>query len=142
MVESSPRPPWDMYFMGIVQAVSTRADCRRRQVGTVIVDADHRILSTGYNGTIPGRPGCLSGACPRGLLSDEEAKTAPKKDGPDRCIAVHAEVNALLNARQSVKGATAYVNKQPCFDCDNALRAAGIERIVYPSGRTITTQNC
>lgn len=58
------RPDWDTYFLGVAQSISARADCRRRTVGAVIVSQDHRVLSTGYNGAPPGRPGCLAGACP------------------------------------------------------------------------------
>lgn len=44
------RPDWDTYFLGVADAVAVRADCRRRQVGAVIVSEDRRIISTGYNG--------------------------------------------------------------------------------------------
>lgn len=61
------RPKWDSYFLGVADAVAARADCTRRRIGAVIVDSDHRIVSTGYNGAPSGKPGCLSaGACVRG----------------------------------------------------------------------------
>jgi dCMP deaminase len=61
------RISWEQYFFGIVDAVSRRADCTRRQVGAIIVDTDHRLVAAGYNGAPPGAKGCLSdGACPRG----------------------------------------------------------------------------
>ncbi|MDR1431207.1 MAG: cell division protein DedD, partial [Propionibacteriaceae bacterium] len=93
-------PSWDDYFLGIAQAVSARAKCLRRRVGAVVV-LDKRIIATGYNGAAPGRPDCLEGACPRGQLSYEQV---PGYGGYDRpgtasfCIAIHAEVNALLFA--------------------------------------------
>lgn len=52
--------------MGIARAVSTRGDCTRRRVGALIVDVNHRIIGSGYNGTEPGGPSCLKGDCPRG----------------------------------------------------------------------------
>lgn len=63
------RPSWDDYFVTIARAVAARSDCRRRQVGAVLVDESHRIVGTGYTGAPSGHPGCLEGACPRGLLS-------------------------------------------------------------------------
>lgn len=59
---------WVDYFLSIADAVAVRADCTRRSVGAVVVDARTKhIISTGYNGAPPGQPGCLSdGACPRG----------------------------------------------------------------------------
>lgn len=126
------RPTWDEYFLTIARSVATRADCTRRRVGCLIVDADHRIIGTGFNGAPSGEPGCLSsGACPRGRLSYAEVP----KDAPyNNCIAIHAEANALLYARTSCKGATAYITDAPCPDCAKLLRGAGIERIVYPGG--------
>lgn len=62
----SERPSWDDWAMGLAQAVAKRADCSRRQVGAVILDTEHRVVSTGYNGSFPGGPSCLAGDCPRG----------------------------------------------------------------------------
>lgn len=126
------RPEWDAYFLLIAKAVAKRADCRRRRHGCVLVDADHRIIATGYNGAPAGEPGCLSGACPRGLLSYDEVESLSSYDsGPGMCISVHAEANALLYARASCKGATAYITGEPCPTCHKLLRGAGVERIVW-----------
>lgn len=126
------RPDWDAYFLGIARSVAARADCRRRRHGCVLVDVDRRIIGTGYNGAPAGEPGCLAGACPRGLLSYDEVESLSSYDsGPGRCISVHAEANALLYARTSCKGATAYVTGEPCPTCHKLLRGAGIERIVW-----------
>ena len=128
----SDRPDWDDYFLGLAVAVSLRADCRRSQVGCVLVDTDHRVIGTGYNGAVRGDPGCLEGACPRGLLSyDAVAANSNYDTGPGRCISLHAEANALLYARTSCQGATAYLTRSPCPTCAKLLRGAGIERIVY-----------
>lgn len=120
------RPGWDDYFLAIAETVAQRADCTRRRVGCVLVDGEHRIVATGYNGTAPGLPGCLAGACPRGRLTYEEQ---PAFTGYDNCISVHAEINALLWANG--RGETAYLTCPPCPACRNALRAAGITRIIY-----------
>ena len=122
------RPGWDAYFLAIAQAVATRADCTRRQIGCVLV-LDNRVIATGYNGAPAGDDGCLSGACPRGRLSYNEV---PKDSPYDNCIAVHAEANALIYARTSCVGATAYITDTPCPSCLKLLRGAGIDRIVHP----------
>ena len=123
------RPRWDDYFLRIANAVAIRADCTRRRVGCVIVDTDRRVVSTGYNGAPAGQPGCLSGACPRGLRGYDEIA---KDSNYDNCISVHAEANALIYARTSLRGATAYITDAPCPSCRKLLAGAGIERIVYP----------
>lgn len=131
--DTDGRPTWDDYFLGIALVVASRADCRRRQHGCVLVDQDNRIIGTGYNGAPAGDEGCLSGACPRGMLAyDELASLSSYDSGPGQCISVHAEANALLYARTSCKGATAYITGEPCPTCAKLLRGAGVERIVYP----------
>lgn len=132
---SPTRPDWDEYFLEIAGVVSLRADCRRRQHGAVVVSADRRIVGTGYNGAPSGEPGCLSGACPRGLLSYEELQSMSSYEtGPGRCISIHAEANALLYAgRDKTVGATIYITGEPCSGCVKLIRAAGISKAVYPS---------
>lgn len=130
-MRNGARPDWDSYFIGLAVAVSTRADCTRRRVGCVIVDQDHRVIATGYNGAPAGEPGCLEGACPRGQLSYAQLAEHTDYDaGPGRCIALHAEANALLYARTSTKGATAYLTDKPCPTCARLLAGAQIERVV------------
>jgi len=52
------RQDWDHYFMDLADKVSERATCNRKHVGAVIVDSNHRLISTGYNGSAPGAPHC------------------------------------------------------------------------------------
>ena len=122
----STRPSWDDWGLGLAQAVSARADCTRRKVGAVIVDKDHRVVSTGYNGSPPGGPSCLAGGCPRGQHFKDRRycyvhgsdtcscavwQCACRNDWPcdqavqpgssydtglGSCIALHAEQNAII----------------------------------------------
>lgn len=129
-------PSWDDYFLGIAQAVAARAKCTRRRVGAVLVH-DLRIIATGYNGAAPGHPDCLEGACPRGQLTYDQVPGLGDYDRPGTpgfCIAIHAEVNALLFATRDTKGATAFITDPPCPGCRKALAAAGIVRAVWPHG--------
>lgn len=129
-------PGWDEYFLNIATAVSGRAKCTRRRVGAVLV-LDRRIIATGYNGAAPGRPDCLEGACPRGQLDYSQVPGLGDYDRPGTpgfCIAIHAEVNALLFSTQDTKGAIAYITDPPCPGCRKALAAAGIVRAVWPGG--------
>jgi len=51
------RPTWDKYFIDMCDLVSTRGTCDRKKVGAVLVK-DKRVISTGYNGSLPGLPHC------------------------------------------------------------------------------------
>lgn len=127
------RPNWDNYFLVIARAVALRADCNRRRVGAVVVDRDHRIVATGYNGAPAGEPGCLTaGACPRGRSNVPPGSSYDTGEGA--CIAIHAEQNALLYAGQ--KGcvrSVLYLTDEPCGGCWRFVRASGVERVVWIS---------
>ena len=114
------RKSWDEYFMEITQLVAQRSTCDRAFVGCVLVNSDHRIVSTGYNGTASGNPHCIDVG-------------HRMRDG--HCIAtIHAEMNALLYcAKEGIpaKGSICYVTHFPCLNCRKALIQAGISAIYY-----------
>lgn len=126
------RISWDEYFLTIAKAVSLRADCTRSQVGAVLVDKEHRIISTGYNGAPSGAPGCMTkSACPRGRLSLDEH---PPGGNYANCIANHAERNAILYADPEERsGSTLYITRRPCTDCHELILNEGITWIVWES---------
>ena len=114
---------WDEFFMRVAIAAKLRSKDPNTQVGACIADTNHRILSVGYNGT------------PAGLDDDEfpwESTGDPLTDKPHYVI--HAEANAILNYRGSLKdmaGATVYVTLFPCHECAKTLVQAGIGEVVY-----------
>ncbi len=48
---------------------------------------------------------------------------------------VHAEQNAIINAKSDLSGATAYVTEFPCSTCTKLLIQAGIKDIYYISSK-------
>jgi dCMP deaminase len=123
------RPTWDQYFLDIASMVAIRSDCTRAKIGAVIVDTNNRLVSAGYIGVAAGEPGCLDGACPRGLLSAEQCHPGSPYDN---CISFHAEVNALLYSdRTRHEGGTMYITREPCDWCAKLIRASGLARVVH-----------
>jgi len=112
------RPCWDEYFLKLAMLASERATCPRMHCGCVLVK-DRYVLSTGYNGSLPGAPHCDDAGC---LVVD------------GHCVRTnHAEMNAIAQAARhgvSLEGAAAYVTNMPCTTCAKALVAAGIRRVV------------
>jgi len=98
--------------------VSERATCPRMHCGCVLVK-DKQILSTGYNGSIPGGSHCEDDGC---MIVDKH------------CVrTIHGEMNAILQCSShgvSTAGATAYVTNMPCTNCSKALITAGIKEVV------------
>ena len=129
--EKTERPTWDQWALRIAEAVATRADCTRAQVGSVVLSRTNRVLSVGYNGLIAGIPGCASaGNCPRGRLSPEQC--APDSDYWN-CPATHSERNAIEHADPAqLSGATLFVTREPCPGCWTLIRSCGISRVVTP----------
>ena len=117
------RPSLDEYFLDIATLVATRSTCLHRKVGAVLVREKY-ILSTGYNGAPVGEPHC-----------GEVGFNKPEHGvGMERCRAVHAEVNAIIQAAihgVSIDGATLYCTHSPCPICSQILKNAKIKRIFW-----------
>ena len=83
---------WDEFFMSVAIAAQRRSKDPNTQVGACIANTNHRILSVGYNGT----PSALNDDFfPWGTSDD------PLQDKHN--YVVHAEANAVLNYRGSLK---------------------------------------
>ena len=125
----------DEYYLEIARAVAKRSTCLRRQYGVVIVQHDE-IVSTGYNGAARGFVDCMAaGICFRMQIG------IPHGEQYEKCLAVHAEQNAMLSAsRAEMLGAKLYLvgfengeelqDPLPCVLCARMLRNAGIQRVV------------
>ncbi len=125
------RPGFDDWGLLVATAVATRGDCRKKQVGAVILDPRHRVVSTGYNGAPPGGPSCLAGECPRAFT--DAAPGSSYDTGPGACIALHAEMNAIIYADPArLPGAAIYVTCEPCQGCARMIAGSGITRTVWP----------
>jgi dCMP deaminase len=112
--------------MQIARDVASRATCDRKHVGCVLVSTQRSIISTGYNGSIPGTPHCDDVG--HMLVFD------PTTNRQSCVRTTHAEVNAICQAAaegRAVRSATAYVTASPCWPCFKALATAGIRRIVF-----------
>lgn len=123
------RPSLDEYLMDAAILAATRTTCLRRGVGCVLASKRGHIMAVGYNGVAAGLPHCsqkdwkdeVPHAC-------EGWRMAP---GLDKCEAIHAEQNALLQCRDPWEIETAYVTLSPCKACLKLLLNTGCKRIVF-----------
>ena len=128
-----PRISKDSYYINIALAVARRSTCLRRQYGAVIVK-DDCIISTGYNGSSRGEPNCCDvGECWR------QAHNIPHGEQYEKCVAVHAEDNAISQAGREAIGATLYlagledgkpIKAEPCVMCARKIKNARIKEVV------------
>ena len=127
------------YYLNIAAAVAKRSTCLRRQYGAVIVK-DDVIVSTGYNGAARGEPNCCdTGECWR------EAHGIPHGEQYEKCRAVHAEANAIINGNRSdMIGATLYLAgfengerlnyPKPCEMCWRMIWNSRIKDVCWNGG--------
>jgi dCMP deaminase len=109
------RPSWDEYFLALAEQISRRSQDPSTRHGCVLVDADNRVISTGYNGPVAGLPN----------------EIVPLERPAKYDWFIHAEDNAVAFARCDLRGATAYVTGAPCAACFRRFLQVGIRRIVY-----------
>ena len=128
------------YYLAIAAEVARRSTCLRRQYGAVIVKNDE-IVATGYNGAPRGDDNCCDvGSCWR------ERNNIPHGEQYEKCVAVHAECNAIISAsRMEMLGSTLYLagfegldhpieNPVPCLICTRLIKNAGIEQVINAHG--------
>lgn len=89
------------------------------KVGAVIVDANNRVVSLGFNGL------------PRGIADD--SSWLNNREIKYKVI-LHAEENALAFASRDVSGCSIYTwPMMPCAHCASLIVQRGIARVVAPA---------
>lgn len=108
---------WDKRFLELAKHIAQWSKDPSTRCGCVIVRPDRTIASLGYNGF------------PRGI-EDKEEWLNNREEKYKRVI--HGEMNALLNAREPLKGYTLYTYPGPCSceRCTVHIIQAGITRVV------------
>jgi dCMP deaminase len=118
MTELKPRPSWDEWLLGLAEYISTRSKDPSTKCGAVIVRPDNTITATGYNGF----PRNIDDAAHLLLNREEKYKRM-----------IHAEMNALDNARERLTGCTLYTHPfLTCERCAVHVIQAGIVKVVAP----------
>ena len=100
--------------MNIAVSVAAMSKCKKNKVGAIIVDANNRIISTGYNGS------------PKGTDNSCE-----DSDNVTYLTTLHAELNAIIVAKQDLTGCRIYVTLSPCIRCAAIILQAGIVEVNY-----------
>lgn len=114
--------------MSAAEVYAQLSSCKRKQVGCVIVKHEitgDRIISIGYNGTVPGE--CNT-------CEDEKGNTLPH--------VIHAEDNALKKLTyndDSLYGSSLFVTLEPCINCAKLIIRAKISVVYYRQLRNTTS---
>lgn len=119
------RPGFHEWALNLAIAVSLRSRDPSTKVGAVIIRPDKTIASMGYNGF------------PR-TMEDKEEWWNVREEKYARVI--HAEMNALFNAKESVKNMTLYCTHPCCEHCTKHVITAGIKTVVFNDSEEIRTR--
>ena len=110
-------------FLKVAKDISENSTCARRDVGCILVNERRHILATGYNGVPSDFKHCKDHPCPGANL--------PSGQGLDKCEAIHAEQNALLQCEDVWEIHTAYCTDSPCIHCVKLLLNTSCRHIVF-----------
>ena len=119
----SNRIPRDWYFLKMAYLVSERATCARRKVGCVLVNSKGHVIATGYNGGASGQEHCIDIPC--------EGADLESGLGLDKCNAIHAEQNALLQCKDVFDIQYVYCTVSPCRHCLKLLLNTSTKHIIF-----------
>lgn len=111
------------YFMGLAHFVSKRSTCPRRSVGCVIVDKNGHIKATGYNGVPKNYTHCIEHPCGGEMASSGSSL--------DKCLAIHAEQNALLQCSKIMEITSIYITDSPCITCAKLIANTSCQIVYY-----------
>lgn len=127
------RPDWDELYMTMCYLIAMRSRDPSTHVGSVIVDSDNVLVSTGYN------------SLPRHIELDKNLNRTSRDGGEKYYWIEHAERNAIYNAARRgtpLKGCKLYVPWTPCADCARAIIQTGIsEVIIHKNGQDFYDKN-
>jgi dCMP deaminase len=114
---------WDRRFIELARFVADWSKDPSTKVGSVIARPDRTVAALGFNGFA------------RGVLDHSERYD----DRPTKYeMVVHAELNAILNTRESLEGYTLYVTPlPPCSQCAAAIIQRGIGRVVIQAKKDL-----
>ena len=113
----------DAYFANLVQGVAMRGSCVRRKTGCILVDQHYHIIGTGYNGRPRGFVECLNEPC--------QGAYAASGTALEQCEAIHSEINALIQCKNTEEIMVAYCTTAPCIHCVKALLNTSCKRIAF-----------
>jgi dCMP deaminase len=115
--EKTSREVWNQRVLRIAHEVASWSKDPKRKVGAVIVSQDFRGFSLGYNGF------------PRGIHDLDERL---QDNDLRKRLTIHAERNAMDNARFGLRNCAIYSTKYPCHDCAKSIIQCGLTNIIVP----------
>ena len=119
-------------YKEVLQAIEKQSTCARKQVGAIIV-TNGRILSSGWNGSMPGQPHCNDHFTVENIAKlgdsfyDVHGVWSTRSEG-------HAELSAIATAAKlgiAIGGCEIAVSMSPCNMCAKAIIISGLKKVYF-----------
>ena len=110
------KPKFIKAFMKVAEVFAELSSAQRLKVGAILVK-DCRIISVGYNGTLPG-----------------EDNVCEDENGNTKSSVIHAEENLLMKLTKSSENSidsVMFVTHSPCINCAKLIANSGIKTVYY-----------
>lgn len=108
---------WDNRFYSLALEVANWSKDPNKKVGCVVISPDKRKVSYGYNGF------------PANISDDSRLNNRKIKNE----LSLHAEVNAILNAKENLASWNLYCSEAICSHCALVIIQAGITKVTMPA---------
>lgn len=108
---------WHQRYLALAFEVAEWSKSPGEKVGCVVIHPNQRQLCVGFNGFAR----CIDDSIER--LEDKNER---------KRLMVHAEINAIVNARMDLTGWWLYSTKTPCTTCASVIIQAGISSVTTP----------
>lgn len=143
IVHNNDESNWINIWLQLTDTLSSYSKCQGRKVASMIIDKNtHSIISTGINGTMPGKVNCEDRF--KKILGEwyviTEDGSYKKSDDPEvhhewsLVNEIHAEVNAITNLNknsiQITDNMVMIVTHCPCYDCAKLIVRSGIKELI------------
>lgn len=126
-MDMDKRPDWDEFFLGMAFYVSMRSRDIHTWHGSVLVDSENHVLSTGYNSFAAN------------MYDENLPLNRPEFEGQESKYdhMIHSEENMVNNCRidrWSIPDLRAYITGLPCYKCCRLLYTSNIRHVIYYDG--------
>lgn len=122
---------YDIVMLDTASLFANQSKCQRLKTGAVLTK-DGRILATGYNGTISGKPNGCELSCPK--CNSKGCDFCQGKGIITNEFVLHAEQNIITFCAKNgipTDNTTLYITHSPCKTCAKLIVQSGIKRVVY-----------
>ncbi|WP_272661339.1 deaminase [Providencia sp. PROV089] len=116
-------------LMDIAFSIAKESKCVKYKIGCVI-EKDGNIIATGCNGTPTGSRNCCQVANDKQWNMSNPTHRLEHREWSD-INEIHAEMNAIMTAKEPIRNANVYVTVEPCNQCAKNLVQGGVKSVTY-----------